>query len=44
MRRATWCVCVMSVALAFGAASASAQGRKMTIEDAPALQEAGAPQ
>ncbi|HEY9402446.1 MAG TPA: S9 family peptidase [Pyrinomonadaceae bacterium] len=45
MRRATVCVCVLSVVLTLVAAAARAQqGKKLTIEDALALQEVGAPQ
>ncbi|HLL16009.1 MAG TPA: S9 family peptidase [Pyrinomonadaceae bacterium] len=44
MRRATVCVSVLSVVLILGAAASRAQqGRKLTIEDALALQEVGAP-
>jgi dipeptidyl aminopeptidase/acylaminoacyl peptidase len=44
MRRAMMCVWLMSLALTLGAQAARAQGRKLTIEDALALQEVGAPQ
>ncbi|HZG50913.1 MAG TPA: S9 family peptidase [Pyrinomonadaceae bacterium] len=44
MRRATMCVWAVSVALTLGVAGALAQGKKLTIEDALALQEVGAPQ
>jgi len=46
MRRATVCLCLLSVVLTLGASAASAQqqGKKLTIEDALALQEVGAPQ
>jgi dipeptidyl aminopeptidase/acylaminoacyl peptidase len=38
------CVWALTVALTLGAAAARAQGKKLTIEDALALQEVGAPQ
>ncbi|HZH92111.1 MAG TPA: S9 family peptidase [Pyrinomonadaceae bacterium] len=44
MRRAGMCVWVLSLALTAGAVVARAQGKKLTIEDALALQEVGAPQ
>ncbi|HEX8129147.1 MAG TPA: hypothetical protein VF527_08610, partial [Pyrinomonadaceae bacterium] len=44
MRRATMCVWVVSLVLTFGAVAARAQGKKLTIEDALALQDVGAPQ
>ncbi|HEY0083421.1 MAG TPA: DPP IV N-terminal domain-containing protein, partial [Pyrinomonadaceae bacterium] len=44
MRRATVCVWVLAAALTLGGVAARAQGKKLTIEDALALREVGAPQ
>ncbi len=44
MRRVTVCVWVLAAALTLGGVAARAQGKKLTIEDALALREVGAPQ
>ncbi|HEV2801621.1 MAG TPA: S9 family peptidase [Pyrinomonadaceae bacterium] len=43
-RRAAVHMCVLAIALVFGATSLWAQSKKLTIEDALSLQEVGAPQ